>query len=50
MTFSRTTPDELATRVADLLGTEPDYPLIASDGARRAAEAALRLVDCRVTD
>jgi UDP:flavonoid glycosyltransferase YjiC (YdhE family) len=47
MTFSRTTPDELAVRVAGLVGTEPDYPPIASDGARRAAEAALRLADGR---
>ena len=45
MTFSRTTPETLAERVAALIGTEPDYPPIRVDGARRVAEAALRLAD-----
>jgi UDP:flavonoid glycosyltransferase YjiC (YdhE family) len=47
MTLSQTTPEMLAERVAVLVGTEPDYPAIACDGARRAAEVALRLADAR---
>ena len=45
MAFSATTPELLAERIAELVGTEPDYPPIAADGARRVAEAALRLRD-----
>ena len=45
MAFSATTPELLAERIAELVGTEPDYPPIAADGARRVAEAALRLCD-----
>jgi UDP:flavonoid glycosyltransferase YjiC (YdhE family) len=45
MTFSHTTPEILAERVAALIGTEPEDPPIRVDGARRVAEAALRLGD-----
>jgi hypothetical protein len=43
MTFSQTTSDALASSVAGLIGHDPNYPPIACDGARRVAEATLRL-------
>jgi UDP:flavonoid glycosyltransferase YjiC (YdhE family) len=38
MTLSATTPEQLAEAILGLMGTVPDYPPVAADGARRAAE------------
>jgi UDP:flavonoid glycosyltransferase YjiC (YdhE family) len=44
MSFSDTSPEVLADAAAALLGTEPDWPPIRTDGATRAAERILALL------
>ena len=43
--FKHTAPEALAAAVLAHLGTEPHYPPIATDGAQRAAEHLLRLMN-----
>ncbi|MGH2984460.1 MAG: glycosyltransferase, partial [Solirubrobacterales bacterium] len=38
LVYSQTTPEELADKTAQLLGTEAAWPPIPADGARKAAE------------
>lgn len=44
MRYAETTPESLADPIADLIGSEADWPPIAVDGARRAAELINELV------
>jgi hypothetical protein len=43
LAYSQTTPRVLSDAVVALLGGEPDWPAIRTDGTRRAAELVTRL-------
>ncbi len=43
LTYSQTTPQALAGAVVPLLGSEPGWPAIRADGARRSAELIITL-------
>jgi hypothetical protein len=45
--LSRTTPESLAEKIAASLGQASDYAEIASDGARKAAEAIAKVIEER---
>jgi UDP-N-acetylglucosamine:LPS N-acetylglucosamine transferase len=47
MTLSRTTPELLAGKILELIDSTPSYPDIPVDGARKAAQAILKLLDRR---